>query len=50
MYLRQHGVSFEGIAYVLGKDETHWYRIAQAMGRVSIVGSTVKTEAALPPI
>ncbi|MCM1981293.1 hypothetical protein [Lyngbya confervoides] len=50
LYLRQHGVSYEGIAYVLGKDETHWYRVTQSVGRSSIVGSTVKTPAALPPI
>jgi hypothetical protein len=49
LYLRKHGLSFEGIAYVLGRSEMHWYRLCQSLGRVSIVGSMVKTEAALPP-
>ena len=50
LYLRKHGLSYDGIAYVLGRSEMHWYRVCQALGRASIVGSTVKTEAALPPI
>ena len=49
LYLRKHGLSYDGIAYVLGRSEMHWYRVCQALGRASIVGSTVKTEAALPP-
>lgn len=48
--LKHHGISYEGIAYVMGRSEMHWYRLCQALGRASIVGSTVKTEAALPPI
>ena len=50
LYLKHHGISYEGIAYVLGRSEMHWYRLCQALGRASIVGSTVKTAAALPPI
>ncbi|NEP54858.1 MAG: hypothetical protein F6K65_41175 [Moorea sp. SIO3C2] len=50
MYLRQHGISYDGIAYVLGRSEMHWYRLCQALGRVSIVGTTLKTEESLPPI
>jgi hypothetical protein len=49
LYLRQHGVSYDGIAYVLGRSEMHWYRLCQGMGRVSIVGTSVKRVAALPP-
>ena len=49
LYLRKHGISYDGIAYVLGRSEMHWYRVCQAIGRSSIVGSTVKTETALPP-
>ena len=48
--LRKHGLSFEGIADVLGRSEMHWYRLCQALGRASIVGSTIKTAMALPPI
>ena len=50
LYLRKHGISYDGIAYVLGRSEMHWYRLCQSLGRASIVGSTVKTPAALPPI
>lgn len=50
LYLRKHGVSYDGIAYVLGKTEMHWYQLCQSLGRVSIVGSTVKRAAAFPPI
>ena len=50
LYLRKHGLSFEGIAYVLGRSEMHWYRLCQSLGRASIVGTTLKTAAALPPI
>jgi hypothetical protein len=49
LYLRKHGLSFEGIAYVLGRSEMHWYRLCQSLGRASIVGTTLKTEMALPP-
>ncbi|NET39508.1 MAG: hypothetical protein F6K19_47360 [Cyanothece sp. SIO1E1] len=50
LYLRKHGISYDGIAYVLGRSEMHWYRLCQSIGRASIVGSLVKTPAALPPI
>ena len=50
LYLRKHGLSYDGIAYILGRSEMHWYRLCQSLGRASIVGSTVKSEAVLPPI
>jgi hypothetical protein len=50
LYLRKHGLSYDGIAYVLGKTEMHWYQLCQSLGRVSIVGATVKTAPACPPI
>ena len=50
LYLRKHGISYDGIAYILGRSEMHWYRLCQSLGRVSIVGSTIKREAVLPPI
>lgn len=50
LYLRNHGISYDGIAYVMGRSEMHWYRLCQSLGRASIVGSTLKTEATLPPI
>ncbi|NER32371.1 MAG: hypothetical protein F6J89_33450 [Symploca sp. SIO1C4] len=50
LYLRQHGLSYDGIAYILGRSEMHWYRVCQSIGRASIVGSTVKVAEVLPPI
>ena len=50
LYLRKHGISYDGMAYVLGRSEMHWYRLCQALGRASIVGTTLKTEDSLPPI
>ena len=49
LYLRRYGVPYEGIAHVLGHSPKYWYNATQALGRASIVGTTVKTPAALPP-
>ena len=48
LFLRQWGVSFEGLAYVFGRDENYWYRAYQGLGRFSIVGTTVKDPAKIP--
>jgi hypothetical protein len=49
LYLRQFGVPYEAIAYVMGKDPMYWYRAAMALGRPSLVGTTLKDEVAFPP-
>jgi hypothetical protein len=49
LYLRRYGVPYEGIAHVLGHSAMYWYRATQALGRVSIVGSTVKDAENIPP-
>jgi hypothetical protein len=49
LYLRRYGVPYEGIAHVLGHSAMYWYRATQALGRPSIVGSTVKESDAIPP-
>jgi hypothetical protein len=49
LYLRRYGVPYEGIVHVLGHSAMDWYRATQAMGRASIVGSTVKDPEAIPP-
>lgn len=49
LYLRRYGVPYEGIAHVLGHSAMYWYRATQALGRPSIVGSTVKDPEAIPP-
>jgi hypothetical protein len=49
LYLRRYGVPYDGIAHVLGHDAMYWWRATQALGRASIVGSTVKDPEAIPP-
>jgi hypothetical protein len=49
LYLRRYGVPYEGIAHVLGHSAMYWYHATQAMGRASIVGTTVKEPQAIPP-
>jgi hypothetical protein len=49
LYLRQFGVPYEAIAYVMGKDPMYWYRASMALGRPSLVGTTLKDEAVFPP-
>ena len=47
LYLRRFGVPFDARAYVFGKNAMYWYRATAALGRFSIVGTTVKSR--LPP-
>lgn len=49
LYLRQFGVPYEAIAYVMGKDPKYWYRASLALGRPSLVGTTVKDGESIPP-
>lgn len=49
LYLRRYGVPYEGIAHVLGRTPMYWYNATQALGRASLVGSTVKDPEAIPP-
>jgi hypothetical protein len=48
LYLRKFGVSYSAITYVLGRDDMHWHRIENSIGRNSIVGTTVKDPEKLP--
>ena len=50
LYSRRYGVPYEGLAHVLGHSAKYWYHALQAFGRASIVGTTVKSPAALPPL
>jgi hypothetical protein len=40
--LRKHDVPYSTLVYVFGRDESYWYRVEQAFGRCSIVGTTIK--------
>ena len=48
LYLRRYGVPYEALAYVFGKDAMYWYRATQALGRYSIVGTTIKDPEDIP--
>ncbi|NJK51634.1 MAG: hypothetical protein HC936_00635 [Leptolyngbyaceae cyanobacterium SU_3_3] len=48
LYLRRLGVPFDALAYVFGHDPSFWYRLYQGLGRLSIVGTTVKDPEAIP--
>lgn len=48
LLLRMWGVPFQGIAYCFGRDAMYWYRCFRSVGRFHLVGTTVKTQAALP--
>jgi hypothetical protein len=48
LYLRHWGVPFDALAYVFGKNAMFWYRAWCALGRPSIVGSTIKAASRLP--
>ncbi|MGH8473578.1 MAG: hypothetical protein ACREVJ_14220, partial [Gammaproteobacteria bacterium] len=49
LYLRHWGVPFDALAYVFGRNAMFWYRAERALGRASIVGTTVKSPKTLPP-
>jgi hypothetical protein len=49
LYLRERGVSYDGIAHVLGRSPMYWYKVSQSLSRISVVGATVKDPAVFPP-
>jgi hypothetical protein len=49
LYLRERGVSYDGIAHVLGRSPMYWYTVTQSLSRISIIGATVKDPASFPP-
>ena len=48
LYLRRFGVPFEALTYVFGREPSYWYRLYQSLGRLSIVGTTVKASDSIP--
>jgi len=48
LYLRRFGIPLEALAYVFGRNPSYWYRLYQAIGRFSIVGTTIKAPEAIP--
>ena len=48
VFLRKFSVPFWALSYVFGKDPMYWYRIEQALGRNSIVGTTIRSVEDIP--
>ncbi len=48
LYLRRFGVPFDALTYVFGRDSSYWYRLYRSLGRLSIVGTTVKAPQLIP--
>lgn len=48
LFLRRFSVPFWALEYVFGANPMHWYRMEQQLGRLSLVGTTVRDPALLP--
>lgn len=48
LYLRQFNVSYDGLAYVFGRDAMYWLCCETQLGRYNLVGSTIKESQQLP--
>jgi len=48
LFLRRFNVPYWGLTYAFGRNDMFWYRQEQALGRFSIVGTTVKSPTTLP--
>ena len=48
LFLRKFSVPFWALSRMFGKDPMYWYRIEQALGRNSIVGTTVRKPGDIP--
>ena len=48
LFLRKFQVPFWALAYVFGQDAMYWYRLETALGRHSIVGTTIQKSEQLP--
>jgi hypothetical protein len=48
LFLRRFGVPFWALAYVFGRDDQYWYRLAGQFGRYDIVQTTVKDPDKVP--
>jgi len=48
LFLRRLHVPCWAIAHVFGRDAMYWYRLEQGLGRLSLVGTTVKRSEHLP--
>jgi len=48
LFLLRFNIPFWGLTHIYGRNDMYWYRMEQAMGRLNIVGTTVKHPRNLP--
>lgn len=48
LFIKSFGVPDWALTYVFGRNDAFWYRLSASLGRYNIVGTTVKSEEALP--
>ncbi len=48
LFLKQFGVPDWALTYVLGRNDSYWYRQTEAFGRYNLVGCTVKEKDNIP--
>lgn len=48
LFLHSFGVPFWSLSHVFGRNDMYWYRLTNALGRNSIVGTTVQNPERLP--
>jgi hypothetical protein len=48
LYYRRWGVPFDALAYGFGRNPMYWYRAYVSLGRLSLVGTTIKDPDRLP--
>ncbi len=48
LFLRRFGVPYWGITYVFGKNDMHWERHVERLGRYDLLGTTIKSKHDLP--
>ena len=48
LFLKQFGVPDWALTYVLGRNDSYWYRQTESFGRYNLVGSTVKEADKIP--
>ncbi len=48
LFLRKFNVPFWALAYVFGRNAMYWFRLEQALGRNSLVGTTIQHPGDLP--
>lgn len=48
LFLRRFNVPYWGLTYVAGHNDMFWYRLEQSLGRLNLVGTTIKDPDLLP--